>query len=173
MLTYAILLVIHIICAVVWLGIFPADLLLRKSIRENKQKSDVNVLISIWLKLINLGGMIGLTGLLITGIILSIILGYGFFQFASGANHWLYTKQVIMILLLLITFVFIIPTAKKVRVKLNDDLKNNSTSEPNTKQSMTEESEVEQNLNKLFNLSTLVNIFVLINFLLAITKRFL
>ncbi len=163
MFTYAILLVIHIICAVVWLGIFPADLLLRKSIRANKQKSEEKVLISIWLKLINLGGMIGLTGLLITGIILSIILGYGFFQFASGANHWLYTKQIIMIILMILTFAFIIPTAKKVRVKLNDNLKDSSSFND----------EAYQNLNKLFNLSTLVNIFVLINFLLAIIKRFL
>jgi len=106
--------------------------------------------------------MIGAIGILITGIIMvTQNPAYGFFSMSS--NHWLATKQILMVILLIILGGFIIPTAKKVRAAIGKDLEN---------QEMIDEAGY-KNLQKLFKLNTAINIIVLINFLLAITHRFL
>ncbi|MDP3684388.1 MAG: hypothetical protein Q8S01_10690, partial [Ignavibacteria bacterium] len=105
---YIFLRAIHIVSVIVWLGVIPADLLLRKIIRDKKGTESEKTLLSFWLKLTNLGGIVGLVGVLATGIFMSITLNYGFFQFASGANHWLYTKQFVIVIVILLTAVFVI-----------------------------------------------------------------
>jgi len=79
------------------------------------------------------------------------------------ANHWLATKQIVMIILLLIIFLGVIPEAKKIRTAIGSDLESAS--------------EISQDgyeyLNKLYKLGTIINILVLINFIFAITHRFL
>ncbi|MGE5403051.1 MAG: hypothetical protein ACM3S2_21835 [Ignavibacteriales bacterium] len=158
----AILTIIHILSAVVWLALIPADLVLRRNIRRSRGKSGEKRLISIYMYLVNLCGMIGMTGILITGIILiSIIPYYFFFSFAS--NHWLATKQVIMVILLVLVFAFLIPTAKRVRGALGADLENN----------LPLSADSYNNLKKLETIITISNVLVLINFLLAITHRYI
>ena len=158
---YVLLRAIHIIAVIVWLGVIPADLLLRKIIREKKGTESEKTLLSFWLKLTNLGGMIGLTGILITGITLSITIGYGFFQFASGANHWLYTKQFIMVIVIILTAAFIIPSGKKVRIEIEKSVAANSA--------LTEETY--KNISKLEKVLTTINILIVINLLLALTRN--
>lgn len=160
MLLYAILLVIHVLSSVVWLGLFPADLILRKSIRDSKGKPEEPGLILSWLKILNIGGIIGLTGVLFSGLLLTIKFDYGFFQFAAGANHWLYTKQLIMVILIIIVGAFLIPNAKKVSGVIKDSA--NSPDEL-----------LYKNINKLGAFVSLQNILVLLNFLLALTRRFI
>ncbi len=156
---YAVLLVLHIISAVIWLSMIPADQVLRRYITS---VSPNRTALSIWLKILNVSGIIGMTGLLVTGILLVVILPYyGFFVFAN--NHWLATKQVIMVALLLITGMYLIPLGKKVRVAIGSDLENNTP--------LAEEAV--KTVKKLANLATLTGVLVTINFLLAITRRFL
>jgi hypothetical protein len=63
---------------------------------------------------------------------------------------------------LIILGAFLIPTAKKVRTSIGNDLeKQGGLSEEGYK-----------NLQKLFKLNMIINLIVLINFLFAITHRF-
>ena len=158
---YIFLRAIHIISVIVWLGVIPTDLLLRKIIRDKKGTESEKTLLSFWLKLTNLGGMVGLTGILITGITLSITVGYGFFQFASGANHWLYTKQFIIVIVIILIGVFVIPTAKKIRLEIEKSIAENST--------LTEETY--KNISKLGKILTTINILIVLNLLLALIRN--
>jgi len=158
---YVLLRAIHIIAVIVWLGVIPADLLLRKIIRNKKGTESEKTLLSFWLKLTNLGGMIGLTGILVTGITLSITMDYGFFQFASGANHWLYTKQFITMIVIILTAAFIIPSGKKVRIEIEKGVASNSALTDETYKS----------ISKLEKVLTTINILIVINLLLALTRN--
>ncbi|MFA6978274.1 MAG: hypothetical protein WC209_03035 [Ignavibacteriaceae bacterium] len=158
---YIFLRAIHIISVIVWLGVIPTDLLLRKIIRDKKGTESEKTLLSFWLKLTNLGGMVGLTGILITGITLSITVGYGFFQFASGANHWLYTKQFIIVIVMILIGVFVIPSAKKVRLEIEKSIAENLT--------LTEETY--KNISKLGKILTTINILIVLNLLLALIRN--
>jgi hypothetical protein len=158
---HAILLVVHILSAVVWLSILPVDMVLRQFINSNKSKSGERKLISFYLKFTNKAGTIGMLGVLLTGIIMiSILPYYSFFQFS--ANHWLAMKQVIMVIIIILIAGFLIPGAKKIRIQLTDDL--DSSAEIS--------SSFYEDLNKLWMVSTVINVLALINFLLAITHRF-
>lgn len=158
---YVLLRAIHIIAVIVWLGVVPADLLLRKIIRNKKGTESEKTLLSFWLKLTNLGGMIGLTGILVTGITLSITMDYGFFKFASGANHWLYTKQFFTVIVIILTAAFIIPSGKKVRIEIEKGVASNSTLTDETYKS----------ISKLEKVLTTINILIVINLLLALTRN--
>lgn len=158
---YVFLRAIHIISVIVWLGVIPADFLLRKVIRDKKGTESEKTLLSFWLKLTNLGGIVGLTGILVTGIFMSITLNYGFFQFASGTNHWLYTKQFVTVIVIILTAAFIIPSGKKVRLEIEKSVAKNSA--------LTEETY--KNITKLGKILTTVNILIFINLLLALIRN--
>lgn len=156
---HSILVVLHVLSVIIWLGFVPADLILRSQINKFRGKQGEKSLISAYLNIANLTGIIGLLGVLLTGIFLVTSLPYySFFSFSS--NHWLATKQVIMIIIILVVFLMLIPRAKQVRGIINspdsDLLPENETNK----------------LNKVYNTVTIINILVLINFLLGITHRF-
>jgi len=87
--------------------------------------------------------------------------GYGFFD--MSANHWLATKQILMVVLLLIIFVFVIPAAKKIRNEINAEMESTSKISDDTY----------KYLSKIYKLNMTVNIIVVLNFLFAITHRFI
>ena len=159
---YPIIIVIHILSAVTWLSFLPTDYILRKNIRESENASVKKKIITIWLKTSNLLGIAGMTGILITGIIMvSISPYYNFFQFSM--NHWLATKQVFMVILILTTFVFLIPSVKKLTAEIETDL--------------SDEAKLGESINpkieKVGKILSVINVLVLINFLLAITHKFI
>ena len=151
---------LHAVFAGIWLINLLTDFLLRESVINNKNKIGEKKFINLYLTFANLFGMIGATGILITGIILVVNNpSYGFFDMKT--NHWLASKQILMVLLLIILGGFIIPTARKVRAAIGKNLDSQSEiSEDGYK-----------NLRKLVKLNMTINIIVLINFLLAITHR--
>ena len=158
---YPTLFTLHIAFAGIWLINFVSGFVLQKFIKDNQHKAGERKLIVLYLTFVNLFGMIGSVGILLTGILMTAMNpGYGFFQ--MSANHWLAAKQIIMVILLLIIFVGVIPRAKKLRAELGTDF------ESNTQIS----GEGYEYLGKLYKLGTLINILVLINFLFAITHRF-
>ena len=159
---YPIVIVIHILSAVAWLSFLPIDYILRKNFRETKNVPVQKKLISIWLKTANLLGIAGMSGILVTGIILvSISSLYSFFQFSM--NHWLATKQVFMVVLIVITFAFLIPNAKKLTSEIEKDLQSETTLDEN----------INKNIEKVGKILSVMNVLVLINFLLAITHKFI
>ena len=152
---------LHIIFAGIWLVNLISAPILKSFILKNKQKAGERKFIILYLTLANLYGMIGSIGILITGITITALNpGYGFFQMT--ANHWLTAKQIIMVILLLIIFIYVIPEAKKIRAALGSDLENSSP--------ISEEGY--KHLGKMYRLDTIINTLVLVNFLFAITHRF-
>lgn len=166
MFAHSILLVIHILSAVIWLGFFPIEIIMRRKIIKLTMRTDtqsetgfLRSLISDYLQLNNLTGKIGLIGILLTGILLTSFLPYySFFNFT--ANHWLVTKQIIMIIILIFVGTIYMSSARKLRSSLSMN-----------ESFITEE--VGYLVKKFGWISLAVHILVLINFLLAITHRFI
>lgn len=145
---YNTLTALHIIFAGIWLSSFLLDLFIK---RFNGRDA-----IGYYLILSNISGMIGSLGILLTGIVITIINpAYNFFQFT--ANHWLTTKQFIMIILLLLIFLSIIPRAKLLRQSL----------------SSAENKDIPEKLNKLMKATNIMNWLVLLNMLLALSHRYM
>lgn len=142
---------LHILFAGIWLSFFATEFILRGRInREIAVKENV----SNYLMFTNIFGISGSIGILLTGILLVLNSGYGFFDMSS--NHWLASKQIILVLILIITFSMVIPTAGEIRRELEKD----------------DELMPKSNLKKLFRANIIINVLVLINFLFAITYRF-
>lgn len=152
---------LHIIFAGIWLVNFLSDFIFRKNIDAVKGSESEKKLISLYMKYVNLLGIIGSVGILTTGIIMVLLNpGYNFFQFT--ANHWLTTKQIIMVVILIIIFARVIPTAKKLRGLLKLEI---SEPEPLNEDAYS-------NLKKLYSVNFQTNLLVLLNILLAITRYF-
>jgi hypothetical protein len=159
---YPAIFTLHIVFGGIWLVNLILDFPLRKMIIKASGSANQKTYISIYLYVINLLGMIGATGILVTGISLVLLNpGYNFFQ--MSANHWLASKQILMVLLLIVLGVFLIPTAKKIRLELQSISNEAGNIAPETNTS----------LKKLFKLNTIINFIVLINFLFAITHNFI
>lgn len=156
---YPTIMTLHIIFAGIWLVTFFLDTIFKNIIKSKLDNPDKQV-ISLYLRFGNLFGAIGSLGILITGIIMvNMNPGYGFFDMT--ANHWLATKQVIMVVILVLIFTSIVPTAKKLRSEIEKNLNENSTEELKT------------NLTKMFKVTASVNGLVILNLLLALTHRFI
>lgn len=157
---YPTFLTFHIVFAGIWLINFLTETILKKQISKNRGRTGEKKLILLFMKFTNLFGIIGATGILVTGIVMvSLNPGYGFFQ--MSANHWLATKQIVMVIILVLIFTRIIPASKKVKREIGIELENSNQ--------LSGEGYV--TLSKLFKLTTLINVLVLINFLLAVTHR--
>lgn len=158
---YPLLVSLHIIFAGIWLVDLLTGPIFKSAIAKAKKSKSEAGLISLYLKQVNLLGMIGALGILITGIVMIIMNpGYGFFQFS--ANHWLVSKQIVMVVILILLGWKLIPSAKKVRQEIEKDL-----SSP-----VEDKTGLHSNLNKLYKIDFQINILVLINFLMAITRVF-
>ncbi len=151
---YNVLVTFHVLCAGVWITSGIATPLAKKLL--NSENGYNKNLILFILKYTNIVGIIGSMGLLITGItIVSLNDAYGFFKFS--ADHWLLTKQMLMLVILWIVFSRVIPTAKNVRNLLN--------AEGNE--------EVLSGLAKLNSTNQIVFILVVVNILMALSKNFM
>jgi len=148
---YPTLVTFHVIFAGIWLSFFIIELVLRKQIEKNFDVDKV----SNYLMFSNTFGIIGSLGILVTGIfIVTMNSQYGFFDMTS--NHWLATKQIILLIILIITTSLIIPNSKEVREKLeNNKLES-----------------IDSGLKKLLRANQIINYLVLINLIFAVTHRF-
>ncbi|MGK9475481.1 hypothetical protein [Melioribacter sp. OK-6-Me] len=148
---YPTLLTFHIIFAGGWIFSALIDQPFKNYINEANTKDK---LVELYLVLTNKLGMVASIGILLTGILMVIFNPvYGFFEFTS--NHWLLSKQILMVVILLIIFIYVIPTSKVLRKSIKE-----------------KSDELNTNLKKIYKLNTIVNVLVLINFLFAITHRF-
>ena len=159
---YPTILTLHIIFAGIWLVNLISDSVLKGFISKNKGKQGEKKFISLYLLFSNLFGMIGAAGILLSGIVMIVLHPYYEF-FQMSANHWLTTKQILLVILLFIIFIYVIPAAKNLRSLLGVDLESN---DPVSDDGYA-------NLKRIYTLNTIINVIVLINFLFAITHRFL
>ena len=152
---------LHILFSGIWFVSFISDFFFRKNIEAGKGTASEKRVVSLYMRYVNLIGILGATGILVTGILLVLLNDiYGFFQFS--ANHWLVTKQFIMVVILILIFVKIIPTAKKLRLELGEDL---NSSEPLSENAYAK-------LKSLFRINFQTNLLVTLNLLLALTRIF-
>jgi len=149
---YNVLVTIHIIAAGIWLSNFIFSSVIKDQVKGNL-RNNLN-LVSFYLKYSNIIGMVGSMMILLTGITL-VVMSSHFTFLEMKANHWLSTKQIIMVVILIMIFAFLIPSAKKLKKTLADNLSGDSEF---------------KSFNKI-NLT--LNILVLINFLLAISRWFM
>ncbi len=149
---YLSLVTIHIIFAGVWISNFLVDYSLRKHLTSS------NKILDVYLRIINLLSSISAVGILATGILLVLNSGYGFFRMTD--NHWLATKQILMVVSLIVIGAFVIPTAKKLRSSLSNT------------SSIQDSEESKLFLKKLLLYNNIINIIVILNFLFAITHRY-
>lgn len=149
---YPIILLFHILSAIIWLGFFPVEISLFRSIKKEHDLMNKNLLLTKLLSLTNLTGMIGSIGILFTGIILVLISPFYHF-FEIKANHWLTTKQVIILIILIITFTAIIPISRKIKDSVDKAFD-------------------EKSFRKFVRWAYTEKILVLINFLLAFFHRY-
>ncbi len=115
--------IIHVVSAGLWLSLLIYGFILRGRMAQAKGTPEEKGLILAWISSMNVLGIVGSMGVLLTGLYLTIAMDYGFFKFASGANHWLYTKQFVMVIILILIGAVMIPTAKKIKGLLLPDLK--------------------------------------------------
>ncbi len=159
---YPTIITLHIIFAGGWIISLITDLFLKRFISKRNGLPDEKILIGLYLSFSNLLGIIGSIGILLTGVIMVIMNpGFGFFQMT--ANHWLTTKQILMVVLLIVIFAFVIPNAKKLRTSINNEIN----------KQIPLGDDAYRNLRKAYRLNFIINVIVLINFLFAITHRFL
>jgi uncharacterized membrane protein len=150
---YPTMVTLHIIFAGIWLIFFAAEIILKRRINSASDGKIKNELISLYLVFTNLFGILGSVGIAITGILLVIMNpGYGFFDMSHA--HWLATKQILFVIILLNTFLRIIPAAKKVRLAILNDEKTDSP------------------FSSVVRINLLINILIILNFIFAITHRF-
>ena len=155
---YDVLLVLHKIFAVFWLSMIPADFLIYRYMRSAKGKTGERKLISLWLKMLNMTGMVGLTGILITGVWLVFILPYyGFFRMTD--NHWLAAKQIDTVIIMILTGIYFIPLGKKIRLSLGNEEETTELADESYK-----------NIKKLSNIAIITSVLLALNYLFAITR---
>ena len=154
---YQIVATLHILFASIWLVSFLLDSLVYGNFKRSDKKDVKLNSVSMYLKGTNLFGIIGAMGILVTGIFMVVSGPYQFFQFT--ANHWLTTKQIITVILLIMIFASIIPKAKNIRKEMDQTAKEGALPET-----------FEASVKKLRKVNMTTNVLVLINFLLALSR---
>ncbi|PID59268.1 MAG: hypothetical protein CR986_06575 [Ignavibacteriae bacterium] len=151
---YSILVTFHIIFAGMWLIFFAADIILKRQINKSVIGNTKEEFISLYLKFTNLFGIVGSVGIAVTGIILVVLNPvWGFFDMSHA--HWLATKQIIFIVILVITFAKMIPTSRKLRTAILD----------------TNDSQIDKQFSAITKLNKVVTILVILNFIFAVTRN--
>lgn len=154
---FVILKALHLISAVIWLSVIFISYSMRKLL--SKPEIDKKIVVSVLLEQTNYFARIGMIGILATGITLSIQLGYGFFQFASAGGHWLYTKQLLMMGIIYLTFGRLMPAAKKLKAMMEV----HSSNTPFT-------GEMIGVIKKIGGTANAISILIALSFLLAIFR---
>lgn len=152
---YSTYVTLHIVFAGMWLIFFAADIILKRQIDNASQFDLKKKLISLYLQFTNLFGIVGSVGIALTGIIIVILNpGWGFFDMTHA--HWLATKQILFVIILLNTFLRIIPAAKKLRILMEQN----------------DNEAIVNQFRGVAKINLLITVLVILNFVFAITHRF-
>ncbi len=147
---------LHIVIAGIWLSYFIIENRLKAQIKNSGTKETKLFVIKQYLKFSKVFMLIVSVGIAVTGILLVLFNShYGFFNMSN--NHWLATKQILFVIILINIFINLLPSIKKVTRLIEQ----NAT-----------ENEYEKFLRKIFKANLLINILALLNFLFAITHKF-
>lgn len=153
-----ILLALHVISAAIWLSILPAQMMLGKAIAKNEHPASKKDLVSTLISFIGFAGNVGGNGVLLTGIVMVAMTPYyGFFDFSG--NHWLASKQIIMVFLLGIVGAVVIPVSKKIRKSIEQSVH------------LTVEDDIMKLVSKISLWTKISAVMIILNFLFAFSRR--
>ncbi len=147
---------LHIVMAGIWLSYFIIENRLKVQIKNSNTKEAKILVVKQYLNVSRLFILLLSLGVTVTGILLVVFNShYGFFNMSN--NHWLATKQILFVIILVNVFVNLLPSVKKVTRLIEQN---------------SAENEYEKSLRKIFKANLLINILALLNFLFAITHKF-
>lgn len=156
-----ILLVIHIICARLWIAQFVTTLVFERLIHTNEGKPSELTLMTAQIRVSSTAGMIAGNGILLTGLALIATEHLGFLGIGGSITPlWLFIKQIVYIILLVIVFVGINPIAARLQKEITvaADAGTLATSE------------MRAQLNRLRMIIYAHDAFVLLNIIMAVAK---
>jgi hypothetical protein len=154
------LVVAHIIFTGVWISQFAIDIAFRRVMRGSKDKPVELPLLMAQIRVVSLIGQIGGIGILVTGLGLLAISGYGFLNIGGLTPNWLLFKQVIYLAAMGLVLLVFIPTERKLGPQFVAAAKGTPAVTP----------EIRALHIRLQMTSNLINLLVLINIMLAVWK---
>ncbi len=156
-----ILLVIHIICAGLWIAQFVTTFVFERLIHVNEGKPSELTLMMAQIRVGSTAGMIAGNGILLTGLGLLATDHLGFLGIGDSITPlWLFIKQIVYIILLVIVFVGINPIAARLQKQIAVAAEGNTAATP----------EMRAALNRLRMIIYAHDAFVLLNIILAVAK---
>ena len=147
---------IHIIIAGIWLIFLIVEFILKTQIKKTDDSGTNEIIIRQYLNFTKLFAITGSIGILITGIYL-VLNNSHYGIFIMSKNHWLATKQILFIIILINILVNVLPAIKRITLAMENSEKKEL---------------LDNSLRKLFKANLLINVLVLLNFLFAITHKF-
>jgi len=156
-----VLLVIHIICAGLWIAQFVTTLVFERLIHTNEGKPAELTLMNAQIRVSSTAGMIAGNGILLTGLALIATEHLGFLGIGGSVTPlWLFIKQIVYIILLVIVFVGINPLAARLQKQIAVASDGNILAT----------AEMRAQLNRLRIIVYAHDAFVLLNIILAVAK---
>ena len=158
---FTIFLILHILCAAIWFALGLVNMLLmRQAVKAKGTAAELSFMSSQALAG-RVMGMIGGIGILLTGGAITGIMHFGWFPF--GTSDWLATKQVIFVILLIISFAVVMPVGKKIDAMIASE-----QAGPNASRGASQP--LREAMNKLKTFGIIMNLLVLINIILGVWK---
>ncbi|MBI1279590.1 MAG: hypothetical protein GC179_15795 [Anaerolineaceae bacterium] len=156
-----ILLVIHIICAGLWIAQFVTTIVFERLIHANSGKPAELTLMLAQIRVSSTAGMIAGNGILLTGLALIATEHLGFLGIGGSVTPlWLFVKQIVYIILLIIVFVGINPTASRLQKEISAAADGGTLAT----------AEMRLQLNRLRMIIYAHDAFVLLNIVMAVAK---
>ena len=156
-----VLLVIHIICAGLWIAQFFTTFIFERLIRANEGKPAELTLILAQIKVSSIAGMIAGNGILLSGLGLTAVSSYGLLGIGGTVTPlWLFVKQIVLIILMVIVFVGINPIATRVQSQITAAANGAALATP----------EIRADLSRIRMIVYVHDAFVLLNIILAVAK---
>ncbi len=155
-----ILLALHIISAGVWFSQFPLHFILNGIQKRLAGTPGEQTATMVKGQLLGGLGQIGGLGILVTGLGLIILEGYGFLGIGGATPAWLFIKQIIYVIALVLVFVVIQPAGKRAAAAMQQAAQ---TGGPLSPEARAASARAEQ-------LSLLLNLLVFVNIILAVWK---
>jgi hypothetical protein len=156
-----ILLVIHIIAAGLWISGAAAEFFLGRMIKANRGKPTELTLMSATVQYLGVAGSLAGITVLLTGLGLTWVDGLGILGIGGSVTPtWLFIKQVIYIILLVIVFAGLQPVAVRLSKQFAQAASGSQTVTPETYAIY----------DRFRMIATLHNLLVLVNIILAVWK---
>jgi hypothetical protein len=155
-----ILLALHIISAGVWIAQLAAEFAFRSVMRGSQGKPIELPLLMARVRVVNFMGQAGGIGILLTGFALLWTDNLSFLGIGGFTPTWLLIKQIVYLVAMLIAFLFIVPTQRKLVPQFIEAARGTPTVTP----------EIRRLSEQMTNASRLINLLVLVNIVLAVWK---